>query len=31
MGVNPVEVLMVEDNRGDVVLVETAIERVGLR
>ena len=27
---NPVEVLMVEDNRGDVVLIETAIERVGL-
>jgi len=26
----PVEVLMVEDNRGDVVLVETAIERAGL-
>ena len=27
---NPVEVLMVEDNRGDVVLVQTAIEQVGL-
>lgn len=27
---NPVEVLMVEDNRGDVVLVETAIEKTGL-
>ena len=27
---NPIEVLMVEDNRGDVVLIETAIERVGL-
>lgn len=26
----PVEVLMIEDNRGDVVLVETAIERAGL-
>lgn len=26
----PVEVLMVEDNRGDVVLVEAAIERAGL-
>ena len=25
-----VEVLMVEDNRGDVVLVEAAIERAGL-
>ncbi len=27
----PVEVLMVEDNRGDVVLVETAIVRSGRR
>ena len=26
----PVEVLMIEDNRGDVVLVETAIEKAGL-
>ena len=26
----PVEVLMVEDNRGDVVLVEAAIEKAGL-
>ena len=26
----PIEVLMVEDNRGDVVLVEAAIERAGL-
>ena len=26
----PIEVLMVEDNRGDVVLVETAIEKAGL-
>ena len=27
---NPVEVLMVEDNRGDVVLVEAAIEKAEL-
>jgi two-component system, chemotaxis family, response regulator Rcp1 len=26
----PVEVLMIEDNRGDVVLVEAAIEKAGL-
>ena len=26
----PVEVLMVEDNRGDVVLVQAAIEKAGL-
>ena len=26
----PVEVLMIEDNRGDVVLVQTAVEEVGL-
>jgi CheY-like chemotaxis protein len=26
----PVEVLMIEDNRGDVVLVEAAIQKVGL-